>query len=101
MFYAIDVTYVGPSKQPDHLYQRIRIQTKPGHTNMSGEEKVKGWLGTTNDWNHEALGEFDEQGARSLLKRFGIKLPSTSSITLGDYSYGTEQSEWHNERFQY
>jgi predicted DNA-binding protein YlxM (UPF0122 family) len=36
----------------------IRVQTSPGRKNLSGEECVKGWLGTSNDWHQDACGEF-------------------------------------------
>jgi len=36
----------------------IVIQTRPGRTNMSHEERASGWLGTTNNYYAYAHGEF-------------------------------------------
>lgn len=102
MMYLIDVVYVGPQDQPKHLRQRIRIQSKPGVKNMSGEPCEIGWLGTTNDWNHEAIGAMSDKDARKELHSFGIQIPDDSPVNLGDYSYGyDEYSEWYNKQFMY
>ena len=102
MLYLIEVTYVGPQDQPKHLRQRIRIQDRPGTKNMSGEPCKRGWLGTTNDWNHEAIGAMDEDAARKALCGLGIQIPDDSPVMLGDYSYGYgDDSEWYNKQFRY
>ena len=63
MFYLISIEYVGANKLDSrgHIIgdsETVQLTTTPPKTNMSGEVLVNGWLGTTNDWSHNALGEF-------------------------------------------
>ena len=55
--YIVEHTYVGPDDLKESLI--IEVRTAPGTTNMSHEELIEGWLGTTNDWSCRAKGEFD------------------------------------------
>lgn len=63
MFYLIRERYVGPGvNTPEHHMDRegtMTIQTMPGRTNQSSEERTDGWLGTTNDWDRRAYGEYN------------------------------------------
>lgn len=54
------------SIKPDDLQsgiatEIISIYTSPERTNMSGQELVSGWLGSTNDITSYAMGEFDDE----------------------------------------
>jgi len=58
-FYLVATSYAGPN--PSEMRGSARwldICTEPGVTNQSGEPRVTGWLGTTNDWSKSARGEF-------------------------------------------
>ena len=55
-YYIISRENVGPDAEP--LNKTVIIQDHPGTTNQSGEEKISGWLGTTNDCYESAQGEF-------------------------------------------
>jgi len=62
-YYVISSEYVGPNLSDrcnSHTYQ---ITTEPGHTNMSHEVRVDGWLGTSNDWAAYAHGEYGSMEA--------------------------------------
>lgn len=64
MFYVITTEYAGPNRLDSHgaIISRdpeATIQTTPGRTNMSGEERISGWLGQTGDWTSSAHGEFE------------------------------------------
>lgn len=59
-YYVIETEYVGPDEKhqgPSGHY--FDITTEPGRTNQSGEVRIEGWLGTTNDWKEDAHGEFE------------------------------------------
>lgn len=38
--------------------QSVELRTQPGRTNMSHEVRIEGWLGTTDDVEATALGQF-------------------------------------------
>ena len=58
-----------PNQREHSDAQVYRIQTVPGTTNMSREERTEGWLGTTNDWMELAHGAFLTEGeARDAIK---------------------------------
>jgi len=64
MYYVTTSEYVGPNKtnsmgSPMGDTLIAQIQTAPGTTNSSNEERTNGWLGTTNDISHNAYGEFE------------------------------------------
>lgn len=66
MFYIIETNYVGPNQDQNADADEVRIQTEPGRTNSSNQERTEGWLGTTNDWAEYARGEYEtEQEARA------------------------------------
>lgn len=100
-FYLIELSYVGPNQPKGPLGQRIRVRQEPGRKNMSGELCSEGWLGTTDDWDKTAIGEFDEHGTREKLKEYDIQLPNTSRPRCTDYSHSHEHSEWWNKRNSY
>jgi hypothetical protein len=51
----------------------MNICTKPGRKNMSHEECVDGWLGTTSDNSSHAHGEFETiEDARSVAHKMGF-----------------------------
>jgi hypothetical protein len=103
VFYPILLEYVGPpnSNIAAHLKKRIRVESKPGRKNLSGQPCTTGWLGTTNDWSETALGEVSEDECRELLKERGVKIPDTSSVKFTDYSFGNRFSEKFNREFAY
>ena len=102
-YYPILLNYVGPN--PDsmaaHLRERIYISRTPGRKNLSREECIDGWLGQTNDRSECALGEFDADGARQLLKSYGVQIPDNVPVRFTDYSIRAETSEWYNKQFAY
>lgn len=58
-YYVVETNYVGPNPGQhlnDHTFE---ITTKAPRTNMSGEVRTNGWLGTTNDWSKTAHGAYD------------------------------------------
>lgn len=69
MFYLIETNYVGPNQDQNADADAVRIQTKPGRTNSSHEERTEGWLGTTNDWAEYARGKYEtEEAARAAIE---------------------------------
>lgn len=59
MYYPILITDLTPDTLRSGRENRtVEVHDTPGTTNQSGEERIKGWLGTTNDIDAEALGEF-------------------------------------------
>ncbi|MCP5428529.1 MAG: hypothetical protein H6966_09725 [Chromatiaceae bacterium] len=73
MYYVIETKYVGPNSNQHADSDTIEITTKPAITNMSHEERIDGWCGTTNDWAVYAHGEYDaEKAARNAIaEKFG------------------------------
>jgi len=71
--FLVEDEYIGPNRaskgQRAHL---IRVLDTPARTNMSGEARITGWLGTTDDWYREALGEFSRTEAIEELAKRGI-----------------------------
>ena len=51
-FYLIELYHI------HKCWSRRRFIAQPGVTNMSHEPRVSGWLGTTNDIEHEAHGHW-------------------------------------------
>jgi hypothetical protein len=52
-------------------HESISVDTRPGRTNLSGEERTEGWLGTTNDVAAHALGAFEVVSVRTRTLRDG------------------------------
>lgn len=59
MFYILKSDYVGPNQEQHKNSTKFFVQTVPGQTNSSHEDRTSGWLGTTNDWSLHAYGEFE------------------------------------------
>ena len=64
MYYLIETSYVGPNTRDSSGAiigdsRVMSICTEPGKTNQSHEDCVDGWLGTTNDNNANACGEYE------------------------------------------
>lgn len=57
MFYILKSDYVGPNQEQHKNSTKFFVQTVPGQTNSSHEDRTSGWLGTTNDWSLHAYGE--------------------------------------------
>jgi len=60
--YLITTAWTGPAPNPPDPSQygvEYTVLAEPGRTNQSGEPRVTGWLGTTNDWYEYAHGEFE------------------------------------------
>jgi hypothetical protein len=51
-FYLIEISHIHKG------WERRRFDDRPGKTNMSHEEKLSGWLDTTNDVALEARGHW-------------------------------------------
>lgn len=77
MFYLIVEKYVGPNTRS----AVATIRTAPGRKNMSNAICVDGWLGTTNDTDRHAYGEFETiEAARAAAKELGY----TEGLELSD-----------------
>jgi hypothetical protein len=105
MYYLIENEYVGPNKRDSHGIwigdsRIMSICTKPGKTNMSGEERTDGWLGTTNDNSETAHGEFETiEAARSAAHKMGfVKTYESESeyAAYEDEEYGIVE-QWISE----
>lgn len=74
-YYLIKTMYVGANCGDIERHQDregyMTIETRPGQTNMSHEERTNGWLGETNGWSAYACGEYDtvEEAAAEVTKR--------------------------------
>ena len=97
MYYVTTCTYVGPNTF-DSIGARLSrdpvayIQTEPGTKNQSGAECIDGWLGTTNDWDRHAYGEFETLSqAQARCKELGC----TVSVSVQE-----EDGEVIEERWQ-
>jgi hypothetical protein len=62
-YYLTELEYVGPNPDQHLNDHEFAIATMPSRTNMSGEEKIDGWLGTTNDWASYAHGDYESMEA--------------------------------------
>jgi len=96
MYYLIANKYVGPNVDDRDANARgnrdyYTIQTEPGTTNLSGEERTSGWLGTTGDWSETAMGEFETEaeareaipeGVREWWDGSGLHEPEDGEIVL-------------------
>lgn len=73
MFYIVEVSYVGPNQREHWDEDEIQVRTKPVLTNMSREEIVSGWAGTTNDWRVDAHGAYEtlEAAETAIREKFG------------------------------
>jgi len=76
---------VGPNQYQEHNWNDfpehgcLTIFASPGKTNMSHEVKITGWLGTSNDMDETALGEFDSlELARKKCEELGYTIPDDS-----------------------
>lgn len=60
-YYVIETRYVGPNQDQDQYtdVERIEISTIPAVGNESGDVRLDGWCGTTNDWAVYAHGQYD------------------------------------------
>ena len=64
-YYIEEIRYNGPNAD-DAAYidfNRYQITTEPTHTNLSGEIRLDGWLGTSNDVSRYAHGVYDSLAA--------------------------------------
>ena len=60
MYYIIETKYVGPNPHAEGAdVNRVEISLSPTVTNSSGEVRIKGWCGVTNDWAVYAHGEYE------------------------------------------
>lgn len=62
MYYLIASEWTGPRPNPFDPSKAgvvYTLQDTPGRTNQSREERVEGWLGTTNDWYEYAHGAYE------------------------------------------
>jgi len=71
----INTTPDRPSQVAPHRDDIIMVLDKPGRTNLSNEERVEGWLGTTDNRDRTALGEFTKAEALAYLRAQGINAP--------------------------
>jgi len=58
-WYPVRRSDIGPNALRRGQIDQVDVYRSPRHTNQSGEERTSGWLGTTNDVDRQALGEFD------------------------------------------
>jgi hypothetical protein len=73
-WYLIEIKYIGPNRESKgRRAHMVRVLDQPARTNLSGEIRLEGWLGTTDDWDEHALGEFTKEEAVTYLsKHFGL-----------------------------
>ncbi|MFW6118841.1 MAG: hypothetical protein ACOC7S_00745 [Planctomycetota bacterium] len=68
--YVVHVEYVGPNREKHHADGDYVVLTPdPPRTNLSGEVKTEGWLGTSNDWSKWAYGRFESREAAEAFAR--------------------------------
>jgi len=83
MYYIMETKYVGPNQTQDQYIDvdKIEISTSPAITNMSHEERIEGWCGTTNDWAVYAHGEYAtiEEARAAITEKFGEVRDSDAS----------------------
>lgn len=114
-FYVVETKYVGPNPDQHIDEDVVEIQTEPERTNSSGEAKIQGWCGTTNDWCVNAHGEYptladaeaavkeifgdvrpyeDEGASDSVVKAYkpGLYVPMSAENT-GDWCYDVIQEK--------
>ena len=77
-YYLISTEWTGPkdANKPGHWTDEHTwtIQTVPGATNMSHEERIEGYLGTTNNWHEYAHGEFETlEAARAAMEAYAME----------------------------
>ena len=74
MYYVVETKYVGPNQDQDQYVDadHIDITTTPAAGNMSGEECLEGWCGTTDDWAVFAHGAYKtlEEARQAVEKKF-------------------------------
>lgn len=84
MFYLIHNQDVGPNKRDSHGF--MTITTQPGRKNMSHEICTDGWLGTTNDNDSTAYGEYETlEDARAAAAKRGFTEPVETDDQYSDY----------------
>lgn len=81
-------------------YNVINIESRPGRTNMSGDERETGWLGTTDNMNRYAHGKFDDlqgainKGAEVLGVAFRYIWVALRNQVHSDIQYHVDLMEW-------
>lgn len=98
---------------PNRYEEEFFISTEPQRTNQSGEELIEGWLGTTNDYDRLAEGEFEslddaKKRAEELAFEFDFELTEFTETDDGDlraeaysvqrgdlYRWSACGDEWH------
>jgi len=58
MYYIIETNYVGPNAAQHVDADTIEITTVPAVSNSTGQVRLNGWCGTTNDWSVHAHGSY-------------------------------------------
>jgi hypothetical protein len=87
MLYLIEVEYLGPNRKSKGRHaHKIQVSNQPGRKNLSLEPCTKGWLGTTDNWDKWALGEFTPQGALEYLQNLELAV-ELDTIAPGDEFY--------------
>lgn len=100
-YYVISTTYIGPNQHTTNDSDNILdgdyydICTKPGMTNQSREERIEGWLGSTNDWSLTAHGAFEtiEAAREKIASEIGRPLADCRTRPEGYYTYGPPADE--------
>lgn len=84
MYYIISSEYLGPNKPGWHI---VTVETEPGKTNMSHEERTKGYLGTSNDVRQYAHGayETEDEACAAALALAEIGAPGSQKIGSSEY----------------
>ena len=85
-FYVVSSEYVGPNPGETPEGTTMGIYRTPGKTNQSHEERIDGWLGTTNDVSETAHGEFEtiEEARQYIQKYFGEDCRKTEFDAIFD-----------------
>lgn len=90
MYYVIEHEDFSPDtlRSGSKLQNYAEISTEPGRKNLSGEACLNGWLGTTNDCNRTAHGEYltleAAQGKCRALGYTALGYPGEDDMPLED-----------------
>jgi len=84
-------------------YDIIKVLREPGKALESGEEKLIGWLGTTNDnISKTALGKCDADGLRKLLLEYNVGIELDTPVRYVTYAVGgSRAAEHYNYEYAY
>ena len=75
---------VSPQRGEDYVV----MSDEPGCTNISGESRISGWLGTTNNTSRTALGAFSTQTEANRAARKALGYDARNGRVRYEYDAG-------------